>query len=218
MASDPRQPIIYGIIGLGVLMLGGIIWAVLFLPTASPSAGTFDANASFDDANDPVSGASDASVTIRIFEDFECSACRVASEGVSHVREKYADKVKIVWNDFPLDGHPNARIAANAARCAEEQGKFWEYGDALYASQESWVLMSDPSEAFVSIAQQLGLIGQTFAPCLSERRYDAKIAADMKEAIANRVDATPTFFVNKERIVGAQTPEQWDEYLAKLLK
>lgn len=219
MPSDPRKPLIFGIIGLAVLMLGGIIWAVVFLPSSEIQGGTFDANASFDDTNDPTSGPSGAKVTLRIFEDFECPACRVASQGIDHVRQQYGDTVRVVWNDFPLESaHKNARIAANAARCAEEQGKFWEYGDALYGSQETWTPMDDPSETFVSIAQQMGLADQLFAQCLSERRYDAKIAADEKEGIANRVDATPTFFLNNERFTGALTSEQWDEHLRNALK
>jgi protein-disulfide isomerase len=216
-ASDPRKPLVFGIIGLAALMLGGIIWAVVFLPTAAPGA-TYDANASFDDSNDPAFGPADAKATIRIFEDFQCPACRLASEGIKHVRETYADSVRIVWNDFPLEAHANARIAANAARCAEEQGKFWEYGDALYASQETWTPIQDPSEMFTSIATQIGLAGDPFVQCLSERRYDEKIAADVKEGIANRVDVTPTFFLNNNRYTGALTAEQWDEKLKSVLK
>jgi protein-disulfide isomerase len=218
MASDPRKALIFGIIGLAVLMLGGIIWAVVFLPSAGNGTGTFDANVSFNDANDPALGPENAKVTLRLFEDFECPACRVSLQGVDYVKQKYADRIRIVWNDFPLENaHPNARIAANAARCAEDQGKFWEYADALYGAQDAWAPQSDPSSSFIAYAKQLGMNDGAFGQCLADKTYDSKIADDQKEGVANRVDATPTFFLNNVRITGALTPDQWDAEIQKAL-
>ncbi len=218
MPSDPRKPLIFGIIALGVLMLGGIIWAAVFLPSEATNTGTYDANVSFNDTNDPTVGPTDAKVTVRIFEDFECPACRTASQGVQYIRKTYGDKVRIVWNDFPLESiHPNARIAANAARCAEEQGKFWEFGDALYSAQDTWASQGDPTGSFVMIAKQLGLNDASFSQCLTDRQDDSKIADDLKEGNANRVDATPTFFIGNTRMSGALTNEDWDRELKKAL-
>jgi len=218
-SSDPRKPFLFGIIGLGALMLIGLVWAVVFLPSESKgSNGKTEANVSFQDTDDPTFGPAGAKVVIRIFEDFECPACQLAAQGIDHVREAYGDRVRVVWNDFPLESsHPNARIAANAARCAEEQGKFWEYGDALYGTQDIWVTQSDPTDAFISYAKQLGLNDVEFAQCVVERRYDAKIASDIKEALANRVDATPTFFINNTRFAGALDADAWDKELKKAL-
>jgi protein-disulfide isomerase len=220
MASDPRKALIFGIIGIAVLMLGGIIWAVVFLPSSSGNAaGKYDANASFNDSNDPVLGPANAKVTLRLFEDFECPACKQSLQGVDYVKKTYADRIKIVWNDFPLDGiHQNAHLAANAARCAEDQGKFWEYADALYGAQDVWTPQADPSNSFVAYAKQLGLNDGSFAQCLAERTYDSKVADDVKEGVANRVDATPTFFLNNVRLTGALTQDQWDTEIQKALK
>jgi protein-disulfide isomerase len=218
MPSDPRKPLIYGIIALGVLMLVGIVWAAFFLPSDSINAGTYDANVSFNDVNDPTYGPSDAKVTLRIFEDFECPACRTAALGIDYVRKTYGDRVRVVWNDFPLEGiHKNARVASNAARCAEEQGKFWEYGDALYGAQDAWTGQDDPTDSFVAYAKQLGLNDASFSQCLFERQDDSKIADDMKEGNANRVDATPTFFVGNTRLTGALSNADWDRELKKAL-
>jgi protein-disulfide isomerase len=214
--SDPRFPIIIGMIVLAVIAFGGIVWAVAFLP--DETYGRYDPNVSFVDENDPVYGNSESPVTIRIFEDFQCSACAVAAEGLAYVRQAYGDRVHIVWNDFPLSGgHPNALLAANAGRCAEEQGKFWEYGDLLYQGQMAWYEQADPTEIFVSYAKGLEMNEAAFTVCLDERTYNEKIQNDVKEGIANRVDSTPTFFVNNKRYVGAYTAAQWDGVLQPLL-
>ncbi len=213
--SDPRFPIIIGMIVLAVLALGGIIWAVTMAPSGGD--GRFDPNVSFVDEGDPVYGNSDASVSIRIFEDFQCPACAVASEGVRYVRETYGDRVRIVWNDFVLSYHSNALLAANAARCAEEQGKFWEYGDVLYGSQKLWEGLDDPAESFIAYAKGLDMNQAAFSACLDERRYNEKIQNDIQEARANRVDSTPTFFINNKRYAGVYSPAQWDEMLKPFL-
>ncbi len=220
MPSDPRKALIFGIIGIAVLMLGGIVWAVVFLPSSTGgTTGTYDANASFNDTNDPVLGPANAKVTLRLFEDFECPACKSSLQGVDYVKKTYADRIKIVWNDFPLDSvHPNAHIAADAARCAEDQGKFWEYTDALYGAQDTWAPQTDPTSSFVAYAKQLGMNDGAFAQCLADRTYDSKVADDVKEGLANQVDATPTFFLNNVRLTGALTQAQWDTELQKALK
>ncbi|MBD3250977.1 thioredoxin domain-containing protein, partial [Candidatus Uhrbacteria bacterium] len=217
MQKDPRLPIVYGMIGLGILMIGGMIWAVLSAPD-SGSRGQYDANVSFNDAEDPVWGDEDAPVTIRIFEDFECPACATAKRGLDHVKATYGDQVRLIWNDLPLDSiHPNARRAANAARCAEEQGAFWEYHDLLYENQRNWAQASRPDEQFLQLAQSLDLNAAAFQRCTDEARYNHKIQADVREALANRVNSAPTFFIGKDRFTGALTAQDWDRELRRRL-
>lgn len=217
--SDPRGPIIIGMLVLAVLMLGGMIWAVLTAPERASGTGKYDPNLSFSDDGDPSFGPDDASVTIRIFEDFQCSACKIAAQGVDYVKKTYGDLVRIVWNDFPLEAsHPNARLASNAARCAEEQGRFWDYYDALFGAQTQWSNDANASERFILYAKQLGMNEAAFTVCLDERRYDDKVQNDAKEARANRVDVTPTFFVNNDRHTGALSSSDWDRVLKPLLE
>lgn len=209
--QDPRKPFIIGIIVLAILMVGGIVWAALSAPEASSEGGRYDANVSFIDDGDPVFGKQDASIVVRIFEDFQCPACKTAQRGVQYLKETYGDRIKIVWNDFPLDSiHPNARLASNAARCAEEQGMFWEYGDLLYEKQSFWSNERSPDGLFVSYANDLGLNESAFTVCLDERRYNQKIQNDASEARANRIDSTPTFFVNNQRYTGVLSNTEWD--------
>lgn len=217
-ASDPRMPFVVGMIALGIILFGGIIWAVLSAPASSGPQG--NPNLSFNDANDPFVGANDATVVIRAFEDLECPACRGAKAGVDAMLAKYGDRVKFIWNDFPLPPtiHPNARPAANAARCAEEQGKFWEMANLLYAEQQAWSRAGDVGAAFRTYANRLSLDEQGFRSCMDARRHDNKIADDLAEGRANGVSSTPTFFVNNVMYAGSLTAAQWDNILEPLLK
>lgn len=215
--SDPRIPFIIGIVVLAVVLVGGIVFAVFFLPS-DVGSGRIDQNVSFNDENDPTYGPDDAKVVVRMFEDFQCPACKSADAGVDYALKAFGDKVKFVWNDFPLTSiHKNARKAANAARCAEEQGKFWEYHDVLYDFQSNWDDLGKPDEELISLSKRVGLNEAAFAECLSTNKYDAKIAADMAEARANRVDSTPTFFINNRRIAGGIAPKDWDTELKAAL-
>ena len=217
-ASDPRMPFVVGMIALGIILLGGIIWAVLSAPSTlnTPNG---NPNLSFNDANDPSRGPENAPVTIRLFGDLECPACRSAEAGVNYVMNTYGDQVRLIWNDFPLPAnvHPNARLAANAARCAEEQGKFWEMHDELYAAQASWSRSSNVRGDFEALASRLDLDAQGFRACLDDRRHDAKVVADLEEGRANGVNSTPTFFVNNVMYAGVLSPAQWDGIIKPLL-
>lgn len=222
MMSDSRKPFVIGLVALAVFMVGGIIFAVRYAgSSSSTTSGAYDANAAFVDDGDPTYGPADAPITIRMFEDFECSACRVAKTGVDYVKQTYGDKVRFIWNDVPLPMHQYARIAANAGRCAEEQGKFWEYQDIVYQEQPYWSQAKNASDAqtlFIRYAEQIGLRTDAFTACFDDRRYDAKIVADSKEAQANKLDATPTFFVNQKRYVGVMSNAQWDAAIKEALQ
>ena len=80
-------------------------------------------------------GPSNAPITIVEFSDYQCPFCQRAEGSVKEVQKKYGDKVRLVYMDFPLPMHTNALKAAQAARCAGDQGKYWEYHDALFADQ-----------------------------------------------------------------------------------
>ncbi|MEN9557926.1 MAG: hypothetical protein RL141_295 [Candidatus Parcubacteria bacterium] len=219
-SSDPRQPILIGMIVLGVILLVGIVWAVVSAPASSGGNNMADPNLSFRDENDPALGPEDAKVMVRVFGDFECPACRSAEPGITHVREAYADRVRVIWNDFPLPAtmHPKARISATAARCAEEQAKFWEMHDLLYETQSGWARSTDANADFESLARRIGLHEGGFRSCMSERRHDSKVTNDLQEGQANGVDSTPTFFVNNVKYVGVLSPAQWDAILKPLLE
>ncbi|MFH1620535.1 MAG: thioredoxin domain-containing protein [Patescibacteria group bacterium] len=203
----------YFIISAAVLLLlvvGAIIWAISLSPNE-------ETNLSFKDDGDPSFGSTDSKAVIRVFSDFECPACRLAEEGTDFVKQIYGDKVGFVWNDFPLEMHKNSFIAALAARCAEEQGKFWEYHDLLFARQDEWAVSETPTVLFEQYAQDQSLDDGAFMACLTTKRYEWKINNDTLEGTANRVRATPTFFINNKRFEGALPKEVWQAQIKAIL-
>src|SRR5262249_40324452 len=156
-----------------------------------------------DVSSDParVRGDSTAPVTIIEFSDFQCPFCSKAYPIIKEVLAKYPGKVKLAFRDFPLRQlHPEAQSAAEAARCAGDQGKFWEYHDALFANPEML-----NREALVARAQVLKLDVSVFESCLASGRFKAAIEEDIQAGTVARVNGTPAFFVNGIPLSGAQS-------------
>ena len=211
--DQTKKVFLLGSLGLGALILVGLIWAV-----ASGPGPTSNGSVSFDDANDPAIGSASSTVTVRVFGDFQCPACRAAEPGFNYAKNKYGDRVKFIWNDFPLQAiHLNALPAANAARCAEAQGKFWEYHDKLYSDQPTWSALASPTEKFLAYADALGLKQDDFAKCVSEKTYESKIIADLQEGTRNRVNSTPSFFINDTLIASVLENDRWDQEISARL-
>lgn len=160
---------------------------------------------------DPQKGPEDAKVVIVEFSDFQCPYCkRFRDTTLDALLEKYADNVRFVYRDYPLPAsmHPEAQNAAEAAECANEQGKFWEMHDLLYANQ---VTLGEA--AYKDFAKQLGLDTQKFDECLSSHKYADEVAADQKDGESYGVTGTPTFFINGWRLVGAQPTSEFEKLI-----
>jgi len=121
---------------------------------------------------------------------------------LGRILSEFPGKVRLVYKDFPLPSHPGALPAAEAARCAGEQGRFWEYHDLLFVAQPAFSRTD-----LQTYAARLGLAADKFAACLDSGRHRAAAKADVAEGQAAGVRATPTFFVNGQRLVGAQPIE-----------
>ena len=164
-------------------------------------------------AGHPEIGGKDAPVTIVEFSDFQCPFCSRAEPTLKQVREKYGDKIKLVYMDFPLGMHEHAIDAASAGRCAGEQGKFWEFHDAMFADQSKLA----PADLKAS-AKKLGLDTAKFDECLDKGKYKAAIEADMAQGHSLGIDGTPAFYINGRPLTGAQPFDKFqttiDEELA----
>jgi protein-disulfide isomerase len=116
------------------------------------------------------------------------------------VLARYGDKVKLVYRDLPLDQlHPQARRAAEAARCAQEQGKFWPFHDQLYSGN------TDTSpERFKALAQATGLELAAFESCLASGKQQALVQQSIEEATRLGLSGTPAFLINGRFLSGAQ--------------
>lgn len=153
----------------------------------------------------PSKGPTKAPVTIVKFEDFHCPFCKRAQPTVAQVLSKYGKKVRLVHRDFPIDSiHPSARQAHEAARCANEQGKFWEYHDVLYANAPK----ADVPD-LKAYAKEVGLNLAAFEKCVASGKYREVVQNDVDEGVRLGVNGTPTFFINGRLLAGAQPLESF---------
>ncbi len=146
----------------------------------------------------PALGPENAPVTIVEFGDFQCPYCKGAESTLKSVRQKYGDQVRLVFMDYPLSFHAHAQDAANAALCAGDQDKFWQYHDALFADQSKL-----SSDGLMATAKKLGLNMDKFDACFKDNKYKAVIAQDIAEGNRLNVRGTPTFFIDGRPLVGA---------------
>jgi protein-disulfide isomerase len=149
-------------------------------------------------ATGPAKGPANAPVTIVEFSDFECPFCSRINPTIKQVQDKYGDKVRIVFRQYPLPFHPKAQKAAEASLCASDQGKFWEMHDAMFANQQALAV-----EQLKAKAAELGLKAEEFNSCIDSGKHAAAIQADMKDGSAAGVSGTPALFVNGRFINGA---------------
>jgi protein-disulfide isomerase len=149
-------------------------------------------------AGHPTIGPADAPITIVEFGDFQCPYCKHAQPTLKEVLAHYPKQVRLVYMDFPLPFHPHALDAAKAARCAGEQGKFWQYHDGLFADQAK----ESPAD-LKSLAKQLGLNTTQFDSCFEKAKYQGAIEQDVAEGKKLGVDGTPSFYIDGRPLVGA---------------
>jgi protein-disulfide isomerase len=153
----------------------------------------------------PSKGADNAPVTIVKFEDFECPFCRNVQPTLREVLARYDGKVRIVHKDLPLQAiHPQAQIAAEAARCAGEQGKYWEYHDTLYAKAPKLAAVD-----LKSYAKEKALDSAKFDQCLDSGKHKASVQKDLAEGAQLGITGTPTFFINGRETSGALPMESF---------
>ena len=148
----------------------------------------------------PFKGLANAPVTIVEFSDFHCPFCRRVLPTLTQLEARYGEKIKLVFRDFPIENlHPGATKAHEAARCANEQGKFWAYHDKLFASPPK----SSP-EIFKGLAKEAGLDIARFETCFDSGKYQAAVKKDIEEGQRAGVSGTPAFFINGRLVSGAQ--------------
>jgi len=166
-------------------------------------------------------GEEGAAVTIVEFIDYQCPFCQRAFEQTyPELQKQYVQtgKASYLVRDLPLSFHPNAKPAALAARCAGEQGKYWQMHDRLFEKQAEWVDLKDPGSKFKTYARDIGIAGKGFAACYDGEKYSQEIEADVALASKMKATGTPTFFINAQRLVGAQPLAAFQELIDAELK
>lgn len=165
--------------------------------------------------NDPVKGLESAPVTIIEFSDFECPFCaRFIEQTLPQIEEKYikTGKVKLVFRDFPLPFHRNAQKAHQAAECADEQGRFWEYHDLLFENYQSL-----DEKSLKNYAENIGLNMTQFNECLNSEEMASEVQKDLNDGSQYGVRGTPTFFINGIELVGAQPYSVFEQIIEQEL-
>ena len=213
-------------IALAVIALGGVGWIAYSLvgrdsgPTmgAPPVTGLDDPQALIAAARGIDLGQPDAPVRVLIFSDFTCPACRSFTQGVEpNMKSELIEtgKVRFTYHDYPLDlqargpqQHRWGFIAARAGRCANEQGKFWEFHNVLFARQQEWSYDLAPTDRFSEYATAIGIDTEAFLQCLNSDSHAEVVTANRLLGDNLGVTGTPTVYVD-----GRLLP-QWNSYEA----
>lgn len=236
-APPPKPPETFyqrwkAVIWMSILLLtmGGLFWFYQLITQQGQKVSTFsqgpssqlstDANASGTEAtdsalainnfgDDPTLGPNDATLTIVAFEDFQCPFCQSQQLALKQALEEQGETVRFVYRDFPITSiHPEAQKAAEAGQCANDQGKFWEYHDTLFANQTRQTIPD-----LKRYAQTLGLNTIQFDRCLDDGVYEEEVLADYNDGLRAGVTGTPTFFFNGEKLAGVITLEGFQEII-----
>ena len=160
----------------------------------------------------PVRGEADARVVILLFSDFECPFCARVEPVLSEVRQAFPKDVQVIFKHNPLPIHPRAPLAHEAAVEAGRQGRFWEMHDLLFANQGR---LEEPQ--LVEYAQRLNLDMTAFRAALTDRRHRPVVDRDAAEARALGLNATPTLFINGQRLVGVPPALQLNAFIKSIL-
>lgn len=211
------------IVGGAVLMRGRT--------PAQPSAGTGDQAGISQSGNEPQivnvavgdlppMGDPQAPVAIIEFGDFQCPFCkRFAVTTEQQIKDKYVKtgQAKIIWRDFAFLGEESIQ-ASQAARCANEKGKFWEYHDKLFERQGGENVGVFADDKLASFAVEIGLNKGEFMSCLSSGKYKEVVRRDTVEGQQVGITGTPGFVINGRVIVGALPFQAFEEAIEEALK
>lgn len=203
-----KKKISIGVVALVVLGLG------FFLFKISPQT---DQSGSLDQFNlsdiqpiseprpvgpdDHIYGSLKAKNVMVVYEDYQCPACKTFVPILKKIPQELQD-TKVVFRHFPLANiHKNAVYAALAAEAAGAQGQFWEITDYLYAAQEEWANLDDPTEKFVELAKKAGVGDlEKFRQDLTLRKYKSRVEQDLRESLALRLQGTPSIIFNSHEL------------------
>jgi protein-disulfide isomerase len=189
-----------------VIIVALVVISSYFLLTKTKITGQKEKTVEVQTGNLPPLGDPNAPIKIIEFGDFLCPFCARAVTIFYPQIENLINQGKVVlyFRDFVV--HPQAMIIHNAARCANEQGKYWEFNKAVFQKFLNGVDTSK-KENLLDIGQELELKLKEFNRCIEENRYVQNINLDMQEGIKLNVEGTPTFFINGEKVEGLNMPK-----------
>ncbi|MBI5913558.1 DsbA family protein [Candidatus Azambacteria bacterium] len=158
--------------------------------------------------NDTVKGARDAKTVLIEYSDFQCPACAAYQPLVKQLAQDFEGKIAVVYRHFPLPQHKHAKLAAYASEAAGKQGKFWEMHDMIFETQKEWSSKNDARDTFIGYAEKIGLDRAQFIADIDSQEISEKVDAQYKSGTRAKVNGTPTFYVNGEKL---DTPRTYDD-------
>jgi protein-disulfide isomerase len=186
---------------------------------SAPAAARAQAMPSADDATlleradrARIQGDSAAPVWLVEVSDFQCPFCKQWHDRTyPDIRQEYIKRgiVRMAYVNFPLNQHPHAMQAAEAAMCAAAQDKFWSMHDVVFDTQDKWGPMADATASFDSLAKSVGVDTTAWRACVKKGVMQRLINADRSRGLSAGVGSTPTFFVGEEPIAGAAPIEEF---------
>ncbi|HUV42458.1 MAG TPA: DsbA family protein [Patescibacteria group bacterium] len=152
-----------------------------------------------------VKGEENAPVTIVEFSEYQCPYCgKYVMESYPQILEEYGDQIRYIFHDFPLQFHAHAQKMAEAARCAGDQGQYWQMHNLIFENQEEWSGKESVDADIDNFVSQLNLLNKAeFDTCLDSGKYTQVIETDRDLGLEVGVQGTPTFFINGQMLVGA---------------
>lgn len=218
-SSGPSGPGRLFYLAILVVVVGGVA-ALILAGSGDPGPTEIPislAETEADAAAGVSAGSADAPVTLIEFADFQCPACaRFYGFSGRLIKQNYVDgggPVRWIFYDYPLDQHQHAIPAALAARCAGEQGRYWQMHDMMFARQAQWTPKEDARDDFEDIAEEIGLDRGAYRECVGEGRYLKQIFASAKYGQRLGVNSTPTLFVN-----GQRAPQDYEQLERMILE
>ncbi|OGV89793.1 hypothetical protein A2Z41_03360 [Microgenomates group bacterium RBG_19FT_COMBO_39_10] len=151
-----------------------------------------------------VKGEENAPVTIVEFSEYQCPFCsKYFMDSYSQMMEEYGDQIRYIFHDFPLQFHAHAQKMAETARCAGDQGQYWQMHDLIFENQAEWSEKESVDTDIDNFVSQLNLNKAEFDSCLASGKYTQVVEADRDLGLEVGVQGTPTFFINGQMLVGA---------------
>lgn len=195
-------------VGLLVVLVA-VVWGMIKLSSKSAEVDE-QITISGVTAEDWVKGNKDSGVVLIEYSDFQCPACGVYYPLVKKLIDEHKDIFQFAYRHFPLQQHANAKPASYAAEAAGKQGKFWEMHDLIFVNQNDWSNSKNADDIFLQYAISLGLDPEQFKQDRDSQGVKDKVERDYNSGVSNKVNATPTFFLNGKKI----QPRNYEEFLA----
>lgn len=203
---------------IGLIVLGtlALLFGLAKLGAKGGSGPTENGLLTSVSASEHIRGPVDAPVTLVEYSDFQCPACGTLEPIIRKLSLEFPKELRVVYRHYPLRSlHANAEMAAWASEAANMQGRFWEYHDMLFNTQDAWSKEQNPEAKFVEYAKSLGLDTERFAKDLKSSDVKNRVAVDANSGDKQNITGTPTFFLNGQRF---EIPSSYDGFKAAIIE